>query len=156
MLPQKHIILGIIVVAGIFLIFPSIGILNATIILLASVLIDVDHYFYYIYKTKKFNPFEAYKWFRKNVKKHRALSKEQREKTHFGTMTFHGVDILMILFALGSFVHPVFYFILIGFTIHLIADLAMEIIFYNSFNKISVIYCFLRSRGLTFIDDLEV
>ena len=154
MLPQKHIILGIILAGAIFFLFPSVGIINATIIFLASFLIDVDHYFYYIYKTKNLSPIKAYKWFTKNVKKHRALSKEQKQKIHFGTMTFHGIEMLILLFTLGFFVSNIFYFILIGFTIHLISDLALEITLFNSFNKISVIYCFLRSKRLTFIDDL--
>ncbi len=154
MLPQKHIVLGIIFALAIYLIFPSVGILNATIIFLSSFLIDVDHYFYYVYKIKKLSPIKAYKWFTKNVKKHRALSKDQKEKTHFGTMTFHGIEPLILLFTLGFFVSNIFYFILVGFTIHLISDLAVEIIYCNRFNKISVVYCFLKSRGLTFIDDL--
>ena len=155
MLPQSHILLGIVFVAAIFLIFPSIGILSVAIIFLSSVLIDVDHYIYYIHKTKNINPLTAYRWFRGNMKKHLAIPKDKRKKIHFGTFFLHGIEILMILFTLGFFVSPIFYFILIGFTFHLISDLALEITLYNEFNKVSVIYAFLKSRGLTFIGDLD-
>ncbi len=88
MLPHSHLLLGIVFVVVILLIFPSIGIVNAAIILAASVLIDVDYYFYYIYKTKKLNPIKAYIWFTKNVKKHRALSKEQKKRSVFWNHDF--------------------------------------------------------------------
>ncbi len=155
MLPQTHFVLGIVFVAVIFLIFPSVGIMNATIILAASVLIDIDHYFYYIYKTKKLSLIKAYEWHRGLHKKCKAIPKEKKSEVHFGTCVFHGIEVLMLLFALGFFVSNIFYFIFIGFTFHLITDLALEITVYNKFNKVSVIYCFLKSRGMTFIDDLE-
>ena len=156
MLPQNHLWLGIVVAGAIFLIFPSVGVANAGIILAASVLIDIDHYFYYIHKKKKISPIKAYKWYARNIKKHKKMSKEQREKVYFGTYTLHGVEILFLVFALGFFVHPVFYFIFIGFTIHLLSDLVVEMIYCDRVTKISIISCFLKSRGLTFIDDLDV
>ena len=156
MLPHSHLLLGIVFVAVIFLIFPAIGIVNLMIILAASVLIDVDHYFYYIYKTKKLNPIKAYEWYRGHHKKCKKIPKGKKHEVHFGTYFLHGVEILMILFALGFFISPVFYFIFIGFTFHLISDLTLEITLFNEFNKISVIYAFLKSRRLTFVDDLEV
>ncbi len=155
MLPQTHMLLGIVFVAAIFLIFPSVGILGASIIFLSSFLIDIDHYIYYVYKKKSINPLRAYKWYTDHKTKCHSLSKEQKKKTHFGTYFLHGIEILMILFTLGFFVSPIFYFILIGFTFHLILDLSLEIIKFNEFNKISVLYTFLKSRGLTFIDDLD-
>ena len=139
MLPQGHLILGIILVAGLLLVFPSIGVLGASIILASSVLIDVDHYLYYIYKTKKLNPIKAYYWFRGNALKCKNLPKEKRCKVHFGTYILHGVEVLIILFTLGFFVSNIFYFILVGFTFHLIVDLSTEIIKDNEFNKISII-----------------
>ena len=139
----------------IFLVFPSVGILNITIIFAASVLIDIDHYIYYIYKTKKLNPIKAYTWYRGHQRRCKKIPKEKKSEVHFGTYFLHGIEILMILFALGFFVSPVFYFILIGFTFHLICDLSLEITLFNEYNKISVIYAFLKSRGMTFIDDLE-
>ena len=155
MLPQTHLVLGMVLVAVILLAFPSVGIVNATIILAASILIDIDHYIYYVYKIKKLSPIKAYEWYRGHHKKCKVIPKEKKSEIHFGTCVFHGIEILILLFALGFFVSNIFYFILIGFTFHLIVDLSSEIILYNRFNKISVIYALLKSKGLTFIDDLE-
>ena len=154
MLPHKHLILGIILASVIFLVYPSIGIINFLIIILSSVLVDIDHYFYYVYKKKKINPLKAYKWYTTHRKKCLSLSKEQKAQVHFGTYFLHGIEILILLFLLGFFVSDIFYFILIGFTFHLLSDLSLEIVCFNEFNKISVIYAFLKSKGLTFIDDL--
>ena len=155
MLPHKHFILGIIFTAVLFLFFPSIGIFGAIIIIASSVLIDVDHYIYYVFKKKKLSPIKAYKWFRGNMKKCHRIPKEHQGKVHFGTYLLHGIEPLIILFTFGFFVSDIFYFILIGFTFHLLLDLSVEIIKYNEFNKISVIYYFLKSKGMTFIDDLD-
>jgi hypothetical protein len=154
-LPHKHLIIGIAVVAVLFLLFPSMGFLGAGIILASSVLIDIDHYFYYIFKKRNVNPISAYRWFRGNMKKCKRIPKEKKHEVHFGTCVFHGIEILILLSILGNLVSPIFYFILIGFALHLVSDLILEITKYNAFNKISVIYCFLKSRGMVFIDDLE-
>ena len=154
MRPLKHLILGIALAVLIFLVFPSISILGLVIIFLSSVLIDVDHYIYYVYKRKKISPIKAYKWYTENRRKSCSIPKEQKGKIHFGTYFLHGIEILIILLLLGFFVSDVFYFILIGFTFHLLVDLSVEIICYNIYNKVSVIYAFLKSKGLTFIDDM--
>jgi len=154
LLPHKHLILGIILAAIIFLVYPQISILGLVIIVLSSVLIDIDHYFYYVYKKKKISPIKAYKWYRSHGKKCHTLTKEQKSQVHFGTYLLHGIEILIILLLLGFFVSEIFYFILIGFTFHLLIDLAVEIINDNYYNKISVIYAFLKSKGLTFIEDI--
>ena len=155
MLPHKHLILGIVFVAVLFLLFPSIGFLGAGIILASSVLIDIDHYIYYIHKTKNLNPMKAYHWYLGHHEKCKKIPKEKKKGIHFGTYFLHGIETLLILLTLGSFVSPIFYFILIGFTFHLVTDLSFEIIKHNEYNKISVIYAFLKSRGMVFIDDLD-
>lgn len=155
MLPHEHALLGIVLAGIIFLLFPSVGILGATIIFASSILIDADHYFYYVYKKKKINPFVAYKWFTHKKERRKKITKEQKQKLHFGVYTLHGIEILLILFTLGFFVSNIFYFILVGFTFHLVVDLSVEILKYNDFDKISVIYAFCRSRGLTLWDDMS-
>ena len=154
MQPLKHLILGIVFVTILFLIFPEISLIQLGIIIAASVLIDVDHYFYYVYKKKKLNPFKAYRWYVGNRKKCCTISKEQKGKIHFGTFFLHGIEILIILLLLGFFVSDIFYFILLGVTFHLLSDLSIEIVYDNRYNKVSVIYAFLKSKGLIFIDDM--
>ena len=152
--PIKHLILGIILATILFLTIPEIGLVSLGIIVASSIFIDVDHYFYYVYKKKKLDPFKAYRWYMDNRKKCCAIPKEQKGKIHFGTYYLHGIEILIILLLLSFFVSDIFYFILIGFTFHLLLDLSIEIICYNEFNKVSVIYAFLKSKGLIFIDDM--
>ena len=154
MLPPKHLLLGILLAIVILIVYPQISLLNLGIIVLSSILIDIDHYFYYIYKKKKINPIKAYKWYITQGKKCCSLTREQKAKVHFGTCLLHGIEILVILFLLGFFVSDIFYFILIGFTFHLLLDLSVEIIYDNDYNKLSVIYTFLKSKGLTFIEDI--
>jgi hypothetical protein len=154
MKPLKHLILGIVFATILFVIFPEIRLIQLGIIVASSVLIDVDHYFYYVYKKKKLNPFKAYRWYTSRRHKCCSLPKEQKRKIHFGTFCLHGIEILIILLLLGFFVSDIFYFILIGFTFHLLSDLSIEIIWYNRYNKLSVIYSFLKSKGLTFIEDM--
>lgn len=154
MRPLTHLILGIFLAVTIFVVYPSVNVLGLAIIVLSSVLIDIDHYFYYIYKRKNINPIKAYKWYTTNRKKCCSLAKEQKAQVHFGTYCLHGIEILIILLLLGFFASNLFYFILIGFTFHLLLDLSVEIVYYNVYNKVSVIYAFLKSKGLTFIDDL--
>ncbi len=155
MKPLKHLIFGIVFVTILFVIFPEISFMHLGIIIASSVLIDVDHYFYYVYKKKKLNPFKAYRWYIGNRKKCCAIPRERKGKINFGTFFLHGIEILIILLLLGFFVSDIFYFILLGVTLHLLSDLSVEIIYDNSYNKVSVIYAFLKSKGLIFIDDFK-
>ena len=152
--PRTHVIFGIALAAILFVTIPEISLIQLGIIVASSVLIDIDHYFYYVYKKKRLNPIKAYRWYVGNRKKCCSIPKEHKGKIHFGTFFLHGIEILIILLLLGFFVSNVFYFILIGFIFHLLLDLSVEIIYYNIYNKISIIYAFLKSRGLTFIDDM--
>ena len=152
--PIKHLILGIALAAILFVILPEITLIQLGIIVVSSVLIDIDHYFYYVYKKKKLNPIKAYKWYIGNRRKCCAIPQEQKINIHFGTYCLHGIEILIILLLLGFFVSNIFYFILIGFTFHLLLDLSVEVVYYNMYNKISVIYALLKSKGLIFIDDM--
>ena len=151
--PIKHLILGIFLALLLFVTIPEISLVSLGIIVASSVLVDIDHYFYYVYKKKKINPVKAYKWYMGNRKKCRTMSKEHKRTTHFGTYCLHGIEILIILLLLGFFVSNFFYFVLIGVTFHLLLDLSVEIIYYGIYDKISVTYAFLKSRGLVFIED---
>ncbi len=156
MLPQEHLVLGIVLGLLIFLYFPSFGLLNISIIVLSSVLIDVDHYLYYVYKKNDKSVIRAYRWYMVTHRKCKTLSKEQKKKIHFGTFFLHGIEVLIILLVLGFFVSDIFYFILLGFTFHLLVDLSVEIVLHDDFSKVSIIYTFLRGRKLKFIDELDL
>ncbi len=153
MLPQIHFILGIVFVAILYFFFsPIISIFGLTIILLSSVVIDIDHYIYYIFKKNDLNPFTAYKWYIKNIRKLYSMSKEQKKKIYLGFYFLHGVESLIILLFLGFYLYPIFNFIFIGFLFHLFVDFITEIMFEQRFSKLSVIYNLFIFKKLTNLD----
>lgn len=118
MLPKHHIIINLII-ALILLFF--INPLYVLIIFLSSVLIDVDHYLYYIFEKKRFSLKSAYNWYLIERQKFHDLSLKERKKHRYFIFIFHGLESLIILFLLSLYV-PIFFFIFIGFSIHLIED----------------------------------
>jgi len=155
MLPQTHFILGIIFVILLYFLFsPIISIFGLAIILLSSVLIDIDHYVYYIFKKKDLNLFTAHKWYIKNIRKLYSMNKEQKKKVYLGFYFFHGIESLIILFFLGFYLSPIFNLIFIGFLFHLFVDFISEIMFEHRFGKLSVIYDLFTFRKLTNLDTI--
>ncbi|VVB82557.1 Uncharacterised protein [uncultured archaeon] len=146
MLPKYHLILGIFFVTIFYFIFHT-NIFYLLIILLSSVLIDVDHLFYFFIIKKDCNPFHAYNWYTERWKKSKKLSREQLKKTYIGFYMFHGIEILAVLYLLGIY-FPIFFFIFIGFAFHMIVDIPDEIIKKGTIEKSSLIYNYYRFRKL--------
>src|SRR3989339_195237 len=69
MLPRKHFILGLIF-SGILVYFFDFSLIAGAIVLLSSVLIDIDHYFYYVHKKNDWGLKNSYNWFVEPTKKH--------------------------------------------------------------------------------------
>ncbi len=148
--PQIHFILGIFFVVILYFLFsPVISVFGLTIIFLSSVLIDADHYIYYIFRKKDLNIFKAYKWHKKNTCRFCSLPKETQKKLYIGFYFLHGIETLILLFFLGVYLSPVFILILIGFLFHLFVDFATEVIYEQRFSKLSVIYNLFSFRKLT-------
>lgn len=109
-------------------------------------LIDLDHPIYYSIKTKNFNPRKFLESSRKKRSHFEKLSLKEKKKIKTPIFIFHGVEILIIL-TLLTIIHPIFYYILIGFIFHLILDF----IDYYKINakilsKASVIYTIIRNK----------
>ena len=121
MLPSRHIILGFLASLAIFLLFPQVGWLGFLIIFLSSVLIDFDHYLWYVVKKKDFSLKNAYEWFVNNREIWLALNPSQREKFQYGIIIFHGIEC-WILLVLLTFISKWFIFVLIGVLIHMVFD----------------------------------
>ena len=138
MLPKYHILFGLIFVAILYLIFPSISVLGLIIIFLSSVLIDVDHVLYYSFKKRNLNPIKAYKWYMERLKEFKKLSREQRRNFHPGFYLFHGVEWLILLFFLGTYL-PFLFFIFLGFSFHLLLDIIYEFYDIHTTYKMSLI-----------------
>ena len=148
MFPSQHLLIGTVFVVLLYLAFPSIGIDGAIIILASTVLIDIDHYIYYIYEKGNWNPLKAYHWFRIKHASWLRLSREERNK-HRGIIFFlHGIETQIIWLLLGIFVHRYFLFVFIGFMFHLFLDLVYAKRFHDRLDKVSVIYDYFKFKKL--------
>lgn len=152
MLPKYHIILGFLFSMSLFLIFPSIGLLNAGIIFLSSFLIDIDHYILFVVKKRNLNPKNALKWFFKKKEEYERIPVKDRNNFYSGFYFLHGFELLLILFLLGLFVSNIFFFILIGFIFHLFLDVLENIVLDKRIDKLSIIYDFVKFSKLKEIE----
>jgi len=148
MLPKYHILFGFFFIAVLFFFFPQISLIGLVIIFLSSILIDVDHVFYYFLKKGNLVPLNAYNWYMKRRMQFNLLSREQKKKIYSGFYIFHGIELLIILFLLGNYFYNVFFFIFLGFSFHFIIDLFHEIYEKGTVDKISLIWNYYRWRKL--------
>jgi len=153
MLPFRHFLYGILFSLICFLIFPEIGLVGFLLILSSTVLIDVDHYLFYVYKKKDWNLKKSYEWFIQHTEKLNSFSRKQREKYYVGFVFLHGVEILIILYLFSLFISKYFIYIFTGFAFHLLLDLVEQTIYWNRFDRISLIYDFIKYKKLKFIED---
>ncbi len=150
--PPQHLFLGMIFSLGLLFLFPQIGLIGFLIVLVSSVLIDIDHYLYYIYKKKDLSLKNAYRWFIKNEKKFLSLPRKQRNKFYGGFYFLHGIEIIIILFFLGLF-SKYFLFIFVGFSFHLLLDISYGIKYHDKIDKFSLVYDFIKFKRLRFIEE---
>lgn len=147
MLPKFHIIIGLIFSLLVLILSPSIGLPGFFIILASSVLIDVDHYLYYVCKKHDLSLKNAYNWFISKNKFMKSLPLKQREKYKKVIIIFHGIEFWSIIFIL-SFFHKIFLFVLLGIIIHLIADFIWLFLEKGSlYQKLSQVNIYLKNKG---------
>ena len=141
MLPKYHLIIGLIISTLLYLIF-NLTLLQVFIIFLASFLIDFDHYLYYAFKKKNFNPKYSHKNLVERRKYWLRLSKKEKQEYKRPLILFHGIEFWILLFIL-SFFHKMFIFVLIGIFIHIIVDyieiLYFKEVFYHKFSQVWVV-----------------
>lgn len=147
MLVKYHVIFGFFASLLIWLIFPQIGWFYASVILLSSVLIDVDHYLYYVWIKKDWNLSYAYRWFSLKLEDWRKLPKQERHQFERQILFMHGIEFILLT-SLLIFVHKIFLFILIGFLIHLALDF-IDLIIHKEplYIKISPILVYKRNKN---------
>ena len=146
MLPKYHIILGIIF-SFILVYFFNLSLIAGIIIFLSSVLIDIDHYLYYVYKKKDLSLRRAYNWFINKRKRILLLPKKQRAKIYADFSFLHGIEVLILLFILAKFISSYFYYVLIGVGFHLFLDIIYGIFIMNRIERISLIYEYLNYKN---------
>ena len=147
MLPTHHAIFGAIFVLALWILFPSIGILGLSIIFLSSVLIDVDHYIYYIFKKRDWSLKNAYDHCYEEGIHWLKLSPKKRAEYKWTPLIFHGVELWLPLLIL-SYVHEFFLWIFLGISIHLFIDY-VELIYRDDslMSKVSQVYVYFRNKN---------
>ena len=154
MYPLKHFLFGFLFSLILFFFF-KISLLEFFITFLSSILIDVDHYVYYIYKEKNVSLRKAYRWFVKMEKKLNSMPKKQRDHIYGGVLFLHGIEILITLLLASFFISKFFLFIFLGFTFHLCLDIIYFLKNNMRVDKISIFYDLLKFRKMKFINDIK-
>lgn len=146
MYPKQHILFGFLFSLILFLIFPQITIIGFSIIFLSAILIDFDHYVYYVFKKKDSNLKNAYNWFAEKNRKFRMLPWDKRQFHKDIPCLLHGIEILLIISILFFFTSKYFLFVFIGFAFHLLLDSVEQTIYWDRIDKVSIIYDILNSK----------
>jgi len=121
MIPTFHVLFGLIFSAILY--FFNIPLSFILIIFAASVLIDFDHYLFYVVLKKDINPIKAVKWFFTEGKKY-----ENKKKYRFAFLQiFHTIDFFLLL-AILSFFSKIALLIFIGCIFHMCVDLIEHIV----------------------------
>jgi len=141
MYPKDHFIIGILFCVILFFIIPQISFLGLSLIFASSILIDSDHYFWFIFNFKNFNLKKAYLYAKNNK------SKKNRKKL----MIFHTIEFLILILILSHFLKFLIY-VFIGSVFHILID-TIDLVFKIRKNKkskryISLIYYFIILRKL--------
>ena len=151
MLPKYHILTGLLLTILIYIASPLIQLpitpLQVTIIFLSSFLIDFDHYFLYILREKNLSLKRATKFFKQKRKIRINMPISERRKHKRFIYIFHGIEFWLLILLLAQFSH-LFYFILLGFLIHMILDWIDFIILGDPIiEKFSQSATYLRNKG---------
>ena len=89
---------------------------KAVFILMGGILIDIDHYFWYIYKYKKFNFFDCYSYYLERMDKDKIME-------NLGVLLiFHTVEFLLLMIFF-SFYNNLAFMFTIGVISHYLLDL---------------------------------
>ena len=136
MSPLVHFIFSMITAV---ILYPIFG-WSVLLIFVSGVLIDIDHYFWYIYKIKDYNMFKCYKFY---------MIKEAKNNYRgiVGALfIFHTIEILVILMVISFFIEIVM-FLTIGIFGHFLLDLIW--IYYTTkrfFLNHSIISWFIKNK----------
>lgn len=122
MLPKWHILFGF-VLSYILVYLFKLSLLAGSIVFLSSFLIDLDHYIYFVFKKKSLSYVKARKYYAERNEIWKKLSKEEKNNYKYPIMIFHGIEFWILLALLG-FISPIFFWILMGIGVHMVADWA--------------------------------
>jgi len=152
MQPSQHAFFGLVFSLALLLLFPQIGIIGAALIFASSVLIDVDHYIWYIFRKKDYSLKHAYDWHVRMEKKYFSLPKKKRNRVRGSFCFLHGVEIIILLFLLSIW-SKIFFYIAIGFSFHILLDIISGISYHERIDRFSGIHDFLKFKKLIFVEE---
>lgn len=156
MKPLKHLIFGILFTLILFKIFPQIGLIGFFLIISSTVLIDIDHYLYYVYLKKDWNLKNSFDWYISKIGEFNKIPKEQWNNVYFGLCFLHGIEAIIILFAF-SFHFTFLLFVIIGFVFHQLLDLIQLIEKkINPLKVVSFTYTLIDSKNKTLVEDYQI
>lgn len=112
MRPLAHLLASTIIAA---LLYPIFG-WKVISIIAGGVLVDIDHYFWCIFKHKNLDVIDCYKYYIDG------LDKEKYKKNLGILLVFHTIEFLLIMIIL-SFYNNLFLFFIIGLLAHYLLDL---------------------------------
>jgi hypothetical protein len=111
MFPKEHIIYSTILCAALFPLFKW----NVIIIFLVSViLIDIDHYIWFVQKTKDYHIKSVWRYYQH-------LLQISKRKCEYVLHVFHTVEFWMLIILL-AFVSQFFVYVAIGISYHVLLD----------------------------------
>ena len=154
MYPSQHLFYGALFAAFLAMIVPAIGIIGFSIILLSTVLIDIDHYLAYGIKKKDWSLRNAYTWHKEKIKKILAVPKKKRKNYYCGLYILHGVEILFLLLMLSFTIAPLFLFVLTGFSFHLLLDFISDYQLGTNSYKGSILHNLYKSKRMKSFEEL--
>ena len=154
MLPQNHFLFGFLFSVALYLVFPEIEFLGLVVFLMATVLIDVDHYLYYVYKKRDWSLKKAVLWILGMKRVMMKFDRKRRSKFYTGLYFLHGVESLVLFGVLGYFIWDVFYFVSLGFAFHLCLDYIRQVQIIDRFDRVSVFYDYFKFGKLKFVGEI--
>ncbi|VVB80252.1 Uncharacterised protein [uncultured archaeon] len=146
MYPKTHILFGLIFCVILFVFFPNISLLGLLCLFLSAVLIDVDHYIYFIFKKKNLSLNKSYIWF-KELKEYGLKHKREIYLYKWPNYTFHNVEFLLVVLVL-YFIWPFFGFLFIGLLLHFFLDFLDDLSTGLPITmKLSLVYLLIRNKN---------
>lgn len=148
MYPKYHFLIGILFCGLLLLFFPNINTGGILLILVSTVLVDIDHYIYFVYKKKSLSLKRAYFWF-KQIKLIwlRKSNKKEMYSYKWPVLFLHNIEFLLLTLILFFF-YPSFGFLFIGLLLHFFLDFLDNLYYrFPLTTKFSLIYILIRNQN---------
>ena len=127
MRPKYHVLFSFLFSAGLFFFFPRITLLGAIVIFMGAVLIDVDHYLYYVFKKKDLSLRRAYRFFIMQLH----VARKHKEHYQSPLCIFHTVEALILMTVLALY-SKIWLYVLVGSLLHFVLDLYETLIVHKN------------------------